>query len=112
MADTVWTTAERNVHKFMHIGDDKFINESTIASAATIVPVAYHTLITGTADITTITIPYTGFTGTLAFTWVDSGPGDFETSATNIAAHCNAVRYQTVFMTYSQQTSLWYPSYV
>jgi len=112
MADTDWTTKERNVHKFMHIGDDKFINESTIASATTIVPIAYHTIITGTADITTITIPYVGFAGTLAFTFVTSGPGDFETSADNIAAHVNAVRYQTVFMTYSQITGLWYPSYV
>jgi hypothetical protein len=111
MADRDWTTTEPNYFKFKHVGDNKFINEAPLASATTIVPLAYHSLLTGTTDVVTITIPYTGFKGTIAITPTASGPGDLELGG-NIAAHVNMVRYQTVFLTYSEVNALWYPSYV
>lgn len=111
MADRDWTTTEPVFSKFHHIGDDKFINEAPLASDTTIVPLTYHSLLTGTTDVVNITIPYTGFKGTIAITCPNSSPPDLELGG-NIAAHVNLVRYQTVFLTYSQENALWYPSYV
>ncbi len=68
----------------------------------------YHR-VTGALAITGITIPHEGFEGTIgliptgAFTW---------TNATNIAVAGTAVVSRVVFMTYSQKTGKWYPSYV
>lgn len=111
MADRDWTTTEPVYHKFMHIGDDKFINEAPLASATTIAPLTYHSLLTGTTDVVTITIPYTGFKGTIAITATNASPPDLELGG-NIAAHVNLVRYQTVFLTYCELNTKWYPSYV
>lgn len=80
-----------------------------IASAATVAPVNQIHLITGTAAIVNITLPYTGFQGTLiflpaaAFTW---------TAAGNIAVLGTAVALRAVMFTYNPTTAKFYPSYV
>jgi hypothetical protein len=110
MADTDWTTKEAKVKAFSHVGNDKILFEKTIAAAATIAPTTFHTILTGTTQVVTITIPYVGFSGTLAFTFTDGSPGATTTGG-NIALATTVVQYKTVLMTYSQQTSKWYPSY-
>lgn len=80
-----------------------------IASAATVAPVNQMHTVTGTAAIVTITLPYTGFQGTLvflptgAFTWTTAG---------NIAVAGTAVVSRALTMTYNPSTAKFYPSYV
>jgi len=110
MADTDWTTLEAKVKALSHIGNDKIIYEKTMAAAATIAPTTFHTILTGTTQVSTITIPFVGFSGTLAFTFTNGSPGATLTTG-NIVLATTVVQYKTVLMTYSQQTSKWYPSY-
>jgi hypothetical protein len=110
MADTDWTTKEATVAMFSHVGNNKILFEKTIASAATIAPTTYHTILTGTEQVVTITIPYVGFSGTLAFTFTNASPGAF-TTAGNLLVAIQPVQYKTLLLTYSQQTGKWYGSY-
>ena len=83
----------------------------TIASAATVAPIAPVTIISGTAAIVTITAPApistTGgtitFIPTGAFTWTTAG---------NIAVAGTAVVSRALTLTYDATTVKWYPSYV
>lgn len=82
----------------------------TIASAATIAPLTYLTIVTGTVQISTITIPFDGFQGTLAFVFTNGSPGATLTTG-NIVVATTPVQYKTLFMTYNPNTLKWYPSY-
>jgi hypothetical protein len=81
----------------------------TIASAATVAPVAFMTYITGTAEIVNITLPYPAFSGKIvllpegAFTW---------TAAGNIAVLGTATADRALVLFYNAATTKWYPSYV
>jgi len=81
----------------------------TIASAATVAPVGFMTYITGTTEITTITIPYAGFAGKLVFL-----PDDVFTLNTggNIAVAASAVAARAMVLFYDTLNKTWYPSYV
>lgn len=108
MAETVI-----NFQKFLPIGGlgNDNANPQQVASVAGTqpAPLAYATIITGTEAIVTLTVPYTGFQGTIlliplaAFTWTNAG---------NIAVAGTAVAYRALAMTYIQSTGKWYPSYV
>ena len=81
---------------------------TTIASAATIAPTCKNTVVSGTTEITTITLSGTDFQGSInliptgAFTGATGG---------NIGKAFTAVAGKTLTMTYLQSTGLWYPSY-
>lgn len=80
-----------------------------IASATTIAPVNSMHIVSGTTAIVNITVPFTGFQGTIillptgAFTW---------TAAGNIAVLGTAVVSRALYITYNPTTAKWYPSYV
>lgn len=80
-----------------------------IASATTIAPQGYLSRVSGTTEVVNITVPYTGFAGTIvlvptgAFTW---------TAAGNIAVLGTAVVSRALMMTYVPSAAKWYPSYV
>ena len=94
------------------LGTDKSPRPVTIASAATVAPTTYLSVITGTTAITTITIPYAGFQGTLAFVWTDAGTlTSCIGTGGNIAVASTPVRYKVMFLTYNPIAVKWYPSY-
>lgn len=85
-------------------------NPATVASAAGVLTLEYEvTVLSGTAAITGITVPFAGFQGrvtllpTGAFTW---------TTATNIAVAGTAVVGRAIDFIYNPVTAKWYPSYV
>lgn len=90
--------------------ENPLVDPNTMASAAGVLTPTYPiTVVSGTAAITGITVPYDGFQGTIillptgAFTW---------TTATNIAVAGTAVVSRSVHFTYNPVTAKWYPSYV
>ena len=94
--------------KFRHVGTlQNDISGGNLASAATIAPTGYLNYVTGSVEITTITVPYTGFAGSIvlipdaAFTLATGG---------NIAKAAQGVQYRAMKMTYVN--GYWYPEYV
>lgn len=92
---------------FNNQGGVQFANEGpTIASAATIAPTFLKHIVSGTAAIVNITVPYTGFAGefhaipTGAFTW---------TAAGNIVTTGTATVGRPIVFTYLKSTAKWYP---
>lgn len=91
------------------------VDPVTVASAVTHpAPLAYLSTISGTAAMSTIGLPYIGFTGTIAFrptaafTGVTGGTSTSLVGAIGLAF--TAVIGKVLFMTYDG--ALWYPSYV
>lgn len=81
-------------------------NVATVASAATIAPTTFFTVITGTTDISTITPPYADFQGMLALVFSGATPPDIVTGG-NIALTKSPVQYEVVLVAYIG--TLWYP---
>jgi hypothetical protein len=87
----------------------RIFDPTTMASATTIAPTYYMTVVSGTTAIVNITIPYDDFAGSIellptgAFTW---------TAAGNIAVLGTAVVARALRFTYNPNTVKWYPSYV
>lgn len=83
------------------------IDGGLIASAVTIAPQGYVTRVSGVAAIDTITLPYTGFAGSIVlvptgiFTWTTGG---------NIAIAGTAVVSKALTFTYQPSAGKWYPS--
>jgi len=102
-----------NYQKFMPVGgvQNPNANPETVASVAGTqpAPLAYITIVSGTAAIVTLTVPYTGFQGTIvliptgAFTWTTAG---------NIALAGTATDKRAIHFTYVQSTGKWYPSII
>lgn len=97
-------------------GTPSFTNQGLlIASAATIAPTNYIHVVSGSAQITLITLPYVGFSGTIAFqpTGAFTGATGGTPTATDKAVGLafTAVVGKTLFMTYVPSAGLWYPSY-
>lgn len=86
----------------------KGITGAVIASATTIAPTNYIHHVSGTTAVVNITVPYTGFAGTIvlipdgAFTTTNAG---------NIAIASTAVVSKALYMTYDLVQGKWYPSY-
>jgi hypothetical protein len=80
-----------------------------IASAATIAPQGYVTRVSGTTAVDTITVPYTGFAGSIvlvptgAFTWTTNG---------NVGLAGTATVGRAITFTYVPSAAKWYPSVV
>jgi hypothetical protein len=93
--------------RFMNVGGRQHtVVGATLASAATIAPTHGFHIVSGTTEITTITIPYEGFAGCI---WlIPSGAWTFATGG-NIAKAITAVENAPVCVVYNQQTALWYP---
>ena len=82
---------------------------ATLASAATVTPTHRVHYISGTAEITTITLPYPGFMGDVVF--IPAGAFTLNTGG-NIAVAATAVAKRAMRLTYSVKMGLWYPSYL
>jgi len=78
----------------------------TLASAATIAPTHKCHIVSGTAEIATITVPWTGVQGVIYL--VASGAWTTATSG-NIAKAITAVANAVVPMVYNPVTAKWYP---
>jgi hypothetical protein len=103
-------TAEDYWRSFLPVGTATNINYgTTLASATTIAPVKYVTNVSGTTEITTITLPYTDFSGTICL--VPTGIWTLNTGG-NIAIAATAVVSKAMYLTYNPVTSKWYPSYL
>ncbi len=83
----------------------------TIASGVTIAPTKQITLISGTAEIETITAPTPISAGGGTITLIPTGLFTW-TTAGNIALAGAAVVSRALTMTYDVTTNKWYPSYV
>jgi hypothetical protein len=81
----------------------------TIASATTIAPVKYLTPISGAVEITTITVPWVGFVGSIVLIPISASAFTLATGG-NIAKAASAVQYRAMKLTYVE--GLWYPEYV
>jgi hypothetical protein len=86
-------------------GTQHGIQGALLTSAATIAPTHKIHTITGTAEVTTITVPYTGFAGTI--TLIPDGAFTFATGG-NVAAAYTAVANRAVHVTYVPSAALWY----
>jgi len=91
-------------------------NPNAVASAiAHPAPTAFITHVSGTAELTTIDLPYPTFAGTIcfipsgAFTGATGGSANATRGA--IGKAFTAVVQRTLFLTYVPSTKLWYPSY-
>jgi hypothetical protein len=81
----------------------------TIASAATIQPLAPITFISGTTTINTITVP-SEFVGGGQITLIPTGLWSTGTSG-NIAIATTGVVSKALILSYDATTTKWYPSY-
>lgn len=82
---------------------------ATLSSAASIAPTHYMHVVSGTTEITTITLPHAGFQGTIAL--IPSGTFTLNTGG-NIAIAATAVVNKVLFMTYHPGLAKWIPSYL
>ena len=82
---------------------------ATLASATTVAPTHRIHVVSGTTEITTITVPYTGFEGDIVF--IPSGIFTLATGG-NVGLAATAVVGKAMTLTYIKSTALWYPSYV
>lgn len=79
------------------------------SSALLIAPTSGITVVSGTSAVVSITLPYTGFQGTIRviptgnFTWTTAG---------NIGLAGTAVTGRVIEFTYEAILGKWYPSYV
>lgn len=87
-------------------GAEKDLWGATLASAATITPTHKFHLVSGTAEIATITAPWTNFAGVIFLV----ATGAWTTATTgNIAKAITAVANAVVPLVYNPKTSKWYP---
>lgn len=91
-------------------------NPVTVASAiAHPAPTALITTVSGTAEMTTIGLPWTGFCGFVVFLPTGAFTGATGGTATATAAPIGkaftAVAGKALIMFYSQAANLWYPCY-
>lgn len=86
-----------------------FTAPATIASAATIAPTTAVSVITGTAQVATITPPVTG-AHSLVLIYTNATPGATLTSG-NIALATTVVSKKALTMTYEPGAAKYYPSY-
>lgn len=80
-----------------------------MASAATIAPTTYLTVVSGTVAVATITPPLTG-QHTLALLFTDASPAATVTTG-NIGKASTPIINKTLHMTYDPVAALYYPSY-
>ena len=87
---------------------------TALASAATVTPLSYISVVTGTVSISSIVLPWPGFEGEIVLIYTDATPGVTATGGTTgiaIALATTVVRYKALVMVYTINTGLWYPSY-
>lgn len=107
-----------NNQKFLHYANSRVWNNIDPVVRASVAgaqpaPVAYLTVISGALALTSIDLPWLGFTGTIAlrptgaFTGATGGTTTSSTGAIGLAF--TAVVGKILFMTYDG--ALWYPSY-
>lgn len=79
----------------------------TIASAATIAPTTFQTVITGTTPVTTISPPLQG-AHMLMFRWTTGTANGFNTGG-NIAIAYTTVTNRPILLFYDPNTAVYYP---
>lgn len=87
---------------------------SSLASATTITPLSYVSIVTGTVQIQNIVLPWPGFEGELILIFTNGSPGATLTGGTAgiaIALATTVVQFKALTMCFSSTTGLWYPSY-
>ncbi len=87
---------------------------NTIASATTITPLSYISIVTGTTAVQNIVLPWPGFEGEICLIFTNGAPAATQTGGTTgiaIAKATTVIQNLTLYMTYSAINALWYPSY-
>lgn len=112
---------EQDFLAFQSPGTDKkgppIENVSIVPSAAGLQPApsGYITTVSGALAMTLIPLPWPGFTGTICFipTGAFTGATGGVATAVNkpIAVAFTAVVGKALFLTYSNQSGMWHPSY-
>jgi len=103
-------SSELDAQQYYGKGDSVKSIETTLASATTIAPTSQITIVTGTAQVATITPPWTGFAGSLDFLFTNASPGATLTTG-NIAKATTVVQNKILTMTYVPSQAKWFPSY-
>lgn len=111
-------TITEYIEKFRNPGGmQNAMNDSVTVASAAAMPAANAliTVVSGTAQITTITLPWAGFSGfilyrpTGAFTGATGGA--LTATASPVGLAFTAVVGKILMMTYDPTSQLWYPSY-
>jgi len=89
------------------VQSDRQLAPRTIASAATIAPTTFISLITGTTNIATITPPVTG-AHMLVFLFTDAAPPDFLTTGNILVATTVATTNRPVLAFYDPRQAKYY----
>jgi len=87
---------------------------TSLAAATTFTPLSYISIVTGTAQIQNIVLPWPGFEGDIVLIFTNGSPGATLTGGTTgiaIALATTVVSLKALTMTYSALTGLWYPGY-
>jgi hypothetical protein len=92
------------------LNTDRLTIGSAVTTTATITPTSnvFHT--TGTATVSTITVPYTNSFFSGAITIIPDNPFPLDTAG-NIAVSTTTVTGKSMNLQYDNNTSKWYPSY-
>jgi len=89
------------------VQSDKQATPKTIASAATIVPTTFLTILTGTVQVANITPPVSG-TVALLFMFTDANPGALLTTG-NILTAYTPIQNRPFWMVWNPLTNKWSP---
>lgn len=87
---------------------------TSIAAATIFTPLSYISVVTGTAQIQNIVLPWPGFEGDIVLVFTNGSPGATLTGGTAgiaIALATTVVSLKALTMTFVALQGLWYPSY-
>ena len=98
--------SDLNFQNFSTVQSNKQPLPATIASAATIAPTTFLTMVTGTTQVATITPPVTG-SHMLALVFTNANPGAFLNSG-NIEGTKDPAQYECVLLVYDPITAQYY----
>jgi len=98
-----------NFQNFSTVQSKQQPTPQTIASAATITPTGFLTLVSGTVQIENITPPIQGGLTLIGLVFTNAAPVAFLTTG-NIARAKDSVQYELVLLCWDPVTSKWYPA--
>lgn len=98
-----------NFQDLSSVASDHNSKPKTVASATTIAPTTFLTVVTGTLQVGTITPPTTGHC-MVGLIFTDASPGVTLTTG-NIAIATTVVSKKLLLLAYNPIAAKWYPSY-
>lgn len=96
-----------NFQNFSTVGDKQTESPRTQASAATLTPTSFLTIVTGTTQIANITPPIEGGHCLIALVFTNANPGAFLNSG-NIESTKDPAQNELVLLVWDPISSQWY----